>query len=189
MHSTADSGSFNRNLRARLQQLLRENQRLLKAGTLVAIATELRRTPAEVAATIEAEGWARLETLGELAIRSPFSARAPDADQYRGYVILAQVLAPEPEATPPHGDAGCTPPLLLSAADLAERFGVTRAQANARLQRWRRSRPGSDGWIETQDRKPREPQFLYRLLAVEHLFDSRVSSDTRTTHEKKSRGV
>jgi len=70
------------------------------------------------------------------------------------------------------------PDQMLTPQRLADRAGIPEADKLARdslrktLEKWRReniSKQGTD-WVEVADRKPREPGFLYRLGAVEHLL-------------------
>lgn len=53
---------------------------------------------------------------------------------------------------------------LLSAADLAERFGVNSEALRKRLDRWRLTNHA--GFEEVSNPGPREPRFIYRLSAV-----------------------
>lgn len=59
----------------------------------------------------------------------------------------------------------------LSPAAIARRFQVDQGRLEGRLRRWRKSNLGGN-WIENENRKPREPQFLYDVAAVREIIDA-----------------
>ncbi len=61
------------------------------------------------------------------------------------------------------------PDAMLSPATLAEKFQVPLAALQKCLERWRAK--NADGWQEVTNRKPREPQYLYRLEAVRAVIE------------------
>lgn len=70
----------------------------------------------------------------------------------------------------------------LSPADIARHFpGLTIGAVSKKLERWRSS--NDDGWNEVTDRKPRQPQYLYRWGNVKHLF----SPSSQTSGERRAK--
>ncbi|NUQ63992.1 MAG: hypothetical protein HUU20_16065 [Pirellulales bacterium] len=61
------------------------------------------------------------------------------------------------------------PDAMLSPATLAAKFDVPLQALQGRLKRWREKH--ADGWQEVTNRKPREPQYLYRLEAVRPVIE------------------
>jgi hypothetical protein len=72
---------------------------------------------------------------------------------------------------------------VLSPADLAEKYQKPRAAVRKALERFRRT--CDDGWIEVQNRKPREPQYLYYEEAVRELVRA-VSPSSERPAKKNS---
>ena len=62
---------------------------------------------------------------------------------------------------------------MVSPENIAKRYGFTSKQKDRlrkKLMAWRQ--PGNSGeWIDVPDRKPRQPQYLYRLGSIRHLID------------------
>jgi hypothetical protein len=69
----------------------------------------------------------------------------------------------------------------LSAAKLAELFGVDGGRLRSRLNRWRGKNDG--GWIENSDRHPREAKYVYRVGAVRPILD-RLKATTKRPAKK-----
>jgi len=101
-------------------------------------------------------------------------------------------VAWQQEALQKMGLTGPNPPSspigsgLYSALDLAEKYGLPPNSLRKRLERWRSENP--EGWTEVMDtdRKPRDPQYLYREEAIEAEISKMLKRKgvTRTSHEK-----
>jgi hypothetical protein len=64
-----------------------------------------------------------------------------------------------------HDDKGASgAATFISAGDLAKKYGVSPGALGMRLQRWRKTH--DEGYIETNNPKPRQPKFLYSESAV-----------------------
>jgi hypothetical protein len=72
---------------------------------------------------------------------------------------------------------------MLSAGDLASRFGVDPEAVRKRLDRWRKGT--HDGWSEVTDRKPREPKYLFRFSAVSAILKEMASGETSSERPAK----
>jgi hypothetical protein len=74
----------------------------------------------------------------------------------------------------------------LGPGKLAELFGVGSGALQKRLERWRADNPNESGkgWIEVPDRKPREPQYLYRVGSVRPIIDAMKASSERRAKKK-----
>ncbi len=66
----------------------------------------------------------------------------------------------------------------LGVTKLARRFHVPQNALEQRLKRYRRKNAAGAGWIENQERGPREPRYLYRVEDVQPVIDA-----LRTTGE------
>lgn len=66
---------------------------------------------------------------------------------------------------------------MLCCADLAKRFGVPADNLRQRLKRWMKTH--DDGWKEVNDRRPREPKYLYKVSAVMHIIEELQASGER----------
>jgi hypothetical protein len=75
---------------------------------------------------------------------------------------------------------------LLGPGKLAELFGVGLGALEKRLERWRAKNKNEigKGWIENSDRKPREPQYLYRVGSVRLIIDAMKASSERRAKKK-----
>ena len=60
---------------------------------------------------------------------------------------------------------------------LAEVFGVGKDALRKRLDRYRRTH--LDGWKENEDRRPREPKYLFHLRMVRHIIEDLQASSER----------
>jgi hypothetical protein len=72
----------------------------------------------------------------------------------------------------------------LSPAKLAEVFGVPPEALRKRLERFRHGH--HDGFVEVADRKPHEPQFLYRVKDVRPIMDD-MKTSSRTSSKRPAR--
>jgi hypothetical protein len=75
----------------------------------------------------------------------------------------------------------------LSPQELADQHGTDPEATRQALNRWRKSHAGGDGFIENQDRRPNEPQFLYLASAVESVMQALKSRQTRRTKSSGQR--
>ena len=60
---------------------------------------------------------------------------------------------------------------------LAEAFAVSKDALRKRLDRYRTNR--LDGWKENEDRRPREPKYLFHLKTVRHIIEDLQASSER----------
>lgn len=60
---------------------------------------------------------------------------------------------------------------FFTSKSLAERYGIDPERLRKRLDRWRKSNLDVAGWREVEDRRPREPKYLYRESAVKPILD------------------
>lgn len=65
----------------------------------------------------------------------------------------------------------------LSPSDIAHRFGVSKEALRKRLEVFRNKT--FSGWVENEDRKPRESRFLYLVDAVRPIIDSMQQKRSR----------
>ncbi len=82
----------------------------------------------------------------------------------------------EHQATEPRSD---DPEQMVSPETIAKRYGLDNRQKDRlrhKLTAWR-SPANSTEWTEVQDRKPRQPAFLYRLGSIQHLIDAEKSAE------------
>jgi len=103
----------------------------------------------------------------------------PKTDDELRYPAVFERLADAIEAEAAKLEATTAPDdpdTLLSAVKLADRLGISKEDAKAhgalrkRLESWRKANLDG-GWIETKDRKPREPRYLYPLGKVWPLIE------------------
>jgi hypothetical protein len=74
--------------------------------------------------------------------------------------------------------------VLASPADIAQRYDLPLEPLQKRLGRWRQKH--DEGWKEVTDRKPREPQFLYKLSAVSPIIEEMASRRKDASSEASS---
>lgn len=70
-------------------------------------------------------------------------------------------------------DKGDDPDQMVSPENIAKRYGFTskdKDRLRKRLEAWRKPENCTE-WTEVQDRKPRQPRYLYRLGSVQHLVN------------------
>jgi hypothetical protein len=102
----------------------------------------------------------------------------PDSRKHRFYgrlwAALREALADLPEDAPMDRSRSYSDDALLPPATLAEHFGLTREAARKRLDRWRLNNDleKDQGWAEQSNRKPRQPQYLYRLGSVRGILSA-----------------
>lgn len=108
----------------------------------------------------------RITRLGEeaLAIHRAWNVGRPAAGQ--GNEAGARKTAPAPLFS---DDARVTH------VELAKYFGLNSETVRKRLDYWRAT---NDGWREINDRKSREPKYLYEFGKVKHLFSGEVSGES-----------
>lgn len=108
----------------------------------------------------------------------------PDLTAELGRVRAILSHQPEPCSQgneSPRDHTGPDPQGLYSPADLARLFGLGQDALEKRLARWRKGH--FEGWIENRERRPTEPQFLYRLSVVQPIVDAMLAS--RETSRKR----
>lgn len=82
------------------------------------------------------------------------------------------------------GEAGVSDDAMLGSAALARMFNLPLPMVSKRLERWRKQ--NGEGWTENQERKPRDPKYLYRLGAVRPLLD-RLRASGQTSGERPAK--
>lgn len=70
---------------------------------------------------------------------------------------------------------------MLTVARLAEISGVPQEALRLRIVRWRRKH--LEGWIEDHEAKSRQPRFLYRYSAVEHIIANLKAKQTASSRQ------
>lgn len=103
-----------------------------------------------------------------------FNALALPIDRVVALLDIATVGA---NTLDPHADTETGPideATSMSSADIARRNDLNSEALRKRLERWRKTH--DEGWIEVSDRKPHEPQYLYRVGAVQHILDDLKAS-------------
>jgi hypothetical protein len=77
----------------------------------------------------------------------------------------------------------------MSARELADTFQVPREALRKRLERWQRKNP-EGGYIEVENRRRGEPQYLYSVDAVRHLIDGlRASIEASAVRPSTGEGM
>lgn len=101
-------------------------------------------------------------------------------------VVKTEQPEPETPATvePPAKQPTIDDNAYLSPSKLAEIFSVPQNPLEQRLKRWRQGH--ADGWIENQERKPREPQYLYRVQTVRAVV-KQLKTTSETTSERPAK--
>ena len=82
-----------------------------------------------------------------------------------GYGIEREIASVEPARTE------IDPNTFLSHPDLARKYGRDPEKLRKKLERWRPKNRGDWKEIEASERGPRDPQYLYREVAVKPLVD------------------
>jgi hypothetical protein len=97
-------------------------------------------------------------------------------------ILQAATIPPLPSGTTPATGNGKSPADdsedMVSTEIIAKRYGLDGRQKDClrhKLKAWR-APDNSTEWTEVQDRKPRQPAFLYRLGSIRHLIDVAKSS-------------
>jgi hypothetical protein len=97
-------------------------------------------------------------------------AATDDALRWCDQNAPGQPVAPsEPQAAKPDD-----PEQMVSPTTIAARFGLTPKQKERlrhQLGKWR-TPANCREWTEVPDRRPRQPQYLYRLGSVQHIIDA-----------------
>jgi hypothetical protein len=92
-------------------------------------------------------------------------ARPPEPERHKG--------GPSDDGTQRPDAAAELKPIpdkaTLSVAELAGYFGVPQEALRKRLERWRKEH--DDGWVETTNRKTRDPSYLYEVGAVRPVIE------------------
>ncbi|MEX2169499.1 MAG: hypothetical protein WD851_09310 [Pirellulales bacterium] len=144
-----------------------------------------------------------VEAVGALGVRMPPSVYGPDQrgvwnDELRKRLVavrmtltgqgelvaarqrLAATASPSALAEPETGGTtdnylpAANP--LLTHLELAKMYRVESETARKRLDRWRKKHAAGDDWNEVSERRPNEPQYLYKLSAVKSLFEGNSAS-------------
>jgi hypothetical protein len=102
----------------------------------------------------------------------------------------AAMADPPAAARPSDGDGRWSADTMVCPSDLAARFGVPQAALEARLRRWREAHPeeAGRGWIEANDRAPRQARYLYSAPAVRPVIDALRASGERRPKKKFAQG-
>jgi hypothetical protein len=66
---------------------------------------------------------------------------------------------------------------MLTHVEIAERIGVPAEPLRKKLDRWRKR--NNDGWKEVEDRRPREPRYIYKVGAILPILTETVASGKR----------
>ena len=74
---------------------------------------------------------------------------------------------------------------LFPPSELAKQYGLNQDALRKRLERWRAKNTAGDGWVEDTGRTSREPRFLYKLSAIQHIISEMGGSDPSSERPAK----